>query len=845
MTTMSINGVRSTAYGQRRSCLCGLLLLGLQCFGVYGATTPSTEQSGTVTNGAGSEAAPPPQPFEHWTTMHHDVRNTGRANFVGPAEAPRTCSKRIARVGSELYLNTGSVSLNNSELYTGTNGPTVEVWNVETLKQSTILLPDSGQILGSPTIWGEPNKNGTFGEELALVGTTEGWIYVLRTAECHHGSKPEGSCLKWKKRIDPIVAPIRVTRVPGRKNGVAIVSSSDAIGEDRGRVWAFDVRTGDSVWDHPFNTTYQIDTGNTSVTKWYGMHYIPAIGKCLEEPVAFFGYGPVLRGLSITTGEEIVEPYALSDITGGNITEVVKSSVALSETTDCEMSITFQTEKTSRDGSALWSLKILPDASDSQNIGLFTPAWRCEYVHEKGDKNSPLRSRCSQFGKLHTKPTPVDFDRIAEDNDVDTRSLIESEVFAPIPTGSGLKLGTPAILMDETEVEDKFVFTQYDYLPDDPAGAVCVWKSNGSVVWDVQRGLDGKKFGSSLSSPALDSAGNMYVASDAVNEDLERIPVLFAINVKGEVQWTIQLGKSGDTVGFISPIVAEGPEHEKRVYVATVDDHMVISEGCPSNTTEECSGHGTCQCENAKPVCECDVCHVGKDCAEFNLCGGFGNCRLDKGGCVCEEGFKRDGPRNCVACGFCEVGPNCSQPLSCNDRGVCVEKEETCYCETGFYGRFCQHVYPSPGACPTVEPAPSCSAPSKPSCTSCPTCTSRPSSPTPSCPACSPSAGGANARSNSGTPPGDVVAGVAIPLLVIGFCVAICVCHRQGCFTGSRFGSRLDSAGESVGEKLNSMRSHRSAPPVSTSTSGFATSSSSYGTGGSTGGTKKGAYSVL
>ena len=63
---------------------------------------------------------PPPPPSFDWTTVHHDVRNTGRANFEGPADSTHICTKTIGRVGSEFYYDTGSVSLNNSELYTGT-----------------------------------------------------------------------------------------------------------------------------------------------------------------------------------------------------------------------------------------------------------------------------------------------------------------------------------------------------------------------------------------------------------------------------------------------------------------------------------------------------------------------------------------------------------------------------------------------------------------------------------------------------------------------------------------------------------------------------------------------------
>ena len=132
-------------------------------------------------------------------------------------------------------------------------------------------------------------------------------------------------------------------------------------------------------------------------------------------------------------------------------------------------------------------------------------------------------------------------------------------------------------------------------------------------------------FGRSRSSPAFDRQGHLYVASDTDFDgsprDNDTYPVLFCVDGStGGTKWVVGLGEESLAyVGASSPVLASGPRGEARVYMASTDNVVSLSEvqaeqgtpACPASSEglAPCSDHGACNC--ATGVCACADCWGG------------------------------------------------------------------------------------------------------------------------------------------------------------------------------------------------------------------------------------------
>jgi hypothetical protein len=251
------------------------------------------------------------------------------------------------------------------------------------------------------------------------------------------------------------------------------------------------------------------------------------------------------------------------------------------------------------------------------------------------------------------------------------------------------------------------------YTPHGFTGVYGVDTQTGALHWNFTKVLDvnGRYifFGKSRSSPAIDPAGSIYVASSTL-DGMYNYPLLFALSAGGKFAWVHSLGGDGINVGAASPIVAQGALNESLLYMAATVNVYAVKEGlkCPSNSLlTACSNQGNCNCTTGK--CSCLPCATGPDCSG-STCGPNGKCSAFTGGCVCNPcftGLDCMTPVTCpnggscnpqtgqCQCAPCYSGPNCE--TKCNGNGQCVNNQ--CLCNNCYSGSLCDQTCSGNGQC--------------------------------------------------------------------------------------------------------------------------------------------------
>ena len=112
----------------------------------------------------------------------------------------------------------------------------------------------------------------------------------------------------------------------------------------------------------------------------------------------------------------------------------------------------------------------------------------------------------------------------------------------------------------------------------------------------------------------------------------------------------------------------------------------VCETNCPTTTSSDCSGHGTCDTEKTKG-CVCQSTYSGMDCTTrvcpvcFNTTtGGRGTCDTVDYSWTCKDGYEGD------CCDIKTCFKNCHAAGKCNGG--------TCECYSGFKGEFCEIKLP-------------------------------------------------------------------------------------------------------------------------------------------------------
>ena len=185
-------------------------------------------------------------------------------------------------------------------------------------------------------------------------------------------------------------------------------------------------------------------------------------------------------------------------------------------------------------------------------------------------------------------------------------------------------------------------------------------------------------FGRSRSSPAFDRQRHVYVGTDTDvdNNPLDNAtyPVLLCADDQANVKWAIGMGDVNvSQIGAASPVVAQGPRGDERVYMVSSDGVQSVIEAptgvkCPAsaNGLLDCSGHGDCDC--ATGTCVCLGCWGGSDCSEpaTSACTDNGGQCSASGACVCADA--------------CSSGLTCAIKKSCGNGGTCNPTDGSCSC---------------------------------------------------------------------------------------------------------------------------------------------------------------------
>jgi outer membrane protein assembly factor BamB len=242
------------------------------------------------------------------------------------------------------------------------------------------------------------------------------------------------------------------------------------------------------------------------------------------------------------------------------------------------------------------------------------------------------------------------------------------------PTGVAslsIALSSPALGIND---EDIVISTYASTGGTSVGGFYKVLASDGSKVWKFT-GTEQMHPGSSRSSPAIDSTGAVFVATQTPTKVL-----MYAFEPAGDahgdavVRWIKDAGIMGSMLNDAGVVLGTNGLGVPRVFLSSLAQIVAYDEGhsCPTTIAiEDCSGHGFCDCTTAQCHCS-NACWSGDDCATEQTCSGHGTCGLSVTGAECK-------------CDPCYFGPSCEYMNDCGGKGACAFDPKTnrtsCHCQ--------------------------------------------------------------------------------------------------------------------------------------------------------------------